>query len=245
MALSASSVRARARAAHAPRTHARTSAPAHTPLTAPARCASSPHPAEALTDPSYRGQILVLTYPMVGNYGVPDMSVLDEFGLSKFFESDAIHISALVVANYNACVARSRAQLRTRVPADALPARARLRSDHSHWNSHCSLGDWLKKFNVPAIHSVDTRALTKKLRDRGSVIAKLEFPGQPIAFEDPNLRNLVAEVSTKAVRVFNKGATPRIVAIDCGIKYNIIRFLARTGMELTVVRARAGEGAFA
>ena len=110
-------------------------------------------------------------------------------------------------------------------------------SDYSHWNSHCSLGEWLQKFNVPAIYAVDTRALTKKLREGGSILAKLEFPGQPIAFEDPNKRNLVAEVSTRTVRVFNKGATPRIVAIDCGIKFNIIRFLARTGMELTVVRS--------
>lgn len=110
-------------------------------------------------------------------------------------------------------------------------------SDFSHWNSHCSLGDWLQKFNVPAIYAVDTRALTKKLREGGSILAKLEFVGMPVAFEDPNKRNLVAEVSTRAVRVFNKGATPRIVAIDCGIKFNIIRFLARTGMELTVVRA--------
>jgi len=91
---------------------------------------------EALTDPSYRGQILVLTYPLIGNYGVPDMKVLDEFGLPKYFESDKIHISGLVVCEYNA--------------------------DHSHWNSNSSLGDWLSLHNIPAIFGVDTRMLTKK-----------------------------------------------------------------------------------
>ena len=146
---------------------------------------------------------------MVGNYGVPDMEILDEFGLTKFFESDEIHITALVVSNYNA--------------------------DFSHWNSLTSLGDWLKRFNIPAIYGVDTRELTKTLRDKGSVLAKIEFPGLPIAFSDPNKRNLVAEVTCKAPRVFNAGGFPRIVAIDCGMKYNIIRFLARTGMQLTVV----------
>ena len=165
--------------------------------------------AEALTDPSYRGQILILTYPMVGNYGVPDMAVLDEFGLNKYFESDAIHITGLVVANYN--------------------------EDHSHWNSTGSLGAWLKAHNVPAITGVDTRMLTKLLRERGSCLAKIEFPGEPVALADPNLRNLVAEVSTKTVRVLNKGGSPRICAVDCGMKFNIMRYLARTGMELVVV----------
>jgi carbamoyl-phosphate synthase small subunit len=147
---------------------------------------------------------------MVGNYGVPDMAALDEFGLQRFFESDRIHITGLVVAEYN--------------------------EDWSHWNSQGSLGDWLKKHGVPAICGVDTRALTKRLRDSGALLARLEPAGAPpIPFADPNLRNLVAEVSSRTVRVLNKGGSPRVVAIDCGMKFNIMRYLARTGMELTVV----------
>jgi len=186
---------------------------------------------EALTDPSYRGQILVLTYPLVGNYGVPDRKVgaccderrlvrveeseaagavrvsgwrggcsrqpasvgrwaqpesrhsvnaalllthvqqphtswwpatecpplrsrpqeLDEFGLPRFFESDKIQVAGLIVAEYNA--------------------------DHSHWNSTSSLGEWLTAHNVPALHGIDTRMLTKRIRDGGAMLAKIEFPG--------------------------------------------------------------------
>ena len=93
---------------------------------------------EALTDPSYRGQILVLTYPLVGNYGVPDESVKDELGLPKFFESNEIHITGLIVSQYS--------------------------WEHSHWNAQKSLSDWLKEYNIPAVYGVDTRAFTKKLR---------------------------------------------------------------------------------
>jgi carbamoyl-phosphate synthase (ammonia) len=108
---------------------------------------------EALTDPSYRGQILVLTYPLVGNYGVPNSKVLDEFGLPKYFESDEIHITGLIVAEYNA--------------------------DHSHWNSNSSLGEWLQRHNIPALFGVDTRMLTKRIREGGVSLAKIEFAGQP------------------------------------------------------------------
>jgi carbamoylphosphate synthase small subunit len=103
---------------------------------------------EALTDPSYRGQILVLTYPLVGNYGVPDESMLDEIGLPKFFESGEIHISGLIVSEYS--------------------------WKHSHWNAQKSLGKWLADHNVPAMYGVDTRALTKKLREMGSLLGRLE-----------------------------------------------------------------------
>ena len=137
------------------------------------------------------------------------MTVMDEYGLTKYFESDTIHITGLVVSEYN--------------------------EDYSHWNSSGSLGNWLKKFNVPALYGVDTRALTKMLREKGSLLAKVEFPGKPIVFADPNKRNLVAEVSTKSVKVVNAGGSPRICVVDCGIKYNILRYLARTGMELVVV----------
>ncbi len=90
---------------------------------------------EALTDPSYKGQILVLTYPLVGNYGVPGTGTLDALGLPEFFESAGLHITALVVANYS--------------------------HDHSHWASVQSLGEWLAAHNIPGICGVDTRAITK------------------------------------------------------------------------------------
>ena len=93
------------------------------------------------------------TYPMVGNYGVPDMQVLDEFGLPRFFESDRIQVSGLIVQQYN--------------------------DDHSHWNSNSSLGDWLASQGIPALHGIDTRALTKRIRDNGAVLAKIEFDGVP------------------------------------------------------------------
>jgi carbamoyl-phosphate synthase small subunit len=163
---------------------------------------------EALTDPSYRGQILVLTYPLVGNYGVPG-DEKDEYGLPKFFESDNVHIRGLIVSSYTA--------------------------KYSHWNATRSLGEWLEKHNVPALYDVDTRMLTKHLRESGSMLGKIEFPDQLIQFSDPNMENLVAEVSTKVVRVFNKGASPRILAYDCGIKFNIIRYvrcLVSSGLQL-------------
>ena len=103
---------------------------------------------EALTDPSYRGQILVLTYPLIGNYGVPDESVLDELGLPLYFESSSIHISALVVSSYS--------------------------WEHSHWAAQKSLGKWLNDNNIPGIYGLDTRELTKKLRDVGSLLGRIE-----------------------------------------------------------------------
>jgi carbamoyl-phosphate synthase small subunit len=103
---------------------------------------------EALTDPSYRGQILVLTYPLVGNYGVPDESLCDEIGLPKFFESKEIHITGLIVSEYA--------------------------WEHSHWNAQKSLGDWLNEYNIPGIYGIDTRALTKKLRENGSLLGRIE-----------------------------------------------------------------------
>ena len=103
---------------------------------------------EALSDPSYRGQILVLTYPLIGNYGVPDESILDDLGLPLYFESKNIHITGLVVSSYS--------------------------WEHSHWAAQKSLGKWLSTNGIPGIYGVDTRALTKKLREYGSLLGKLE-----------------------------------------------------------------------
>jgi carbamoyl-phosphate synthase/aspartate carbamoyltransferase len=166
---------------------------------------------EALTDPSYRGQILVLTFPLIGNYGVPDEADIDKWDLPVYFESNNIHITGLIVSSYS--------------------------WEHSHWTAQTSLATWLKKHNVPALYGVDTRALTKKIRDAGSFLGKIEHPGQPpLAFADPNKRNLVAEVSTPAVKVYNPAGSPSVLAYDCGMKFNIIRyFINDHNVKLTVV----------
>uniref|UniRef100_A0A3P9LNV5 Carbamoyl-phosphate synthase [ammonia], mitochondrial n=2 Tax=Oryzias latipes TaxID=8090 RepID=A0A3P9LNV5_ORYLA len=164
---------------------------------------------EALTDPSYRGQILTLTYPIVGNYGVPNTEELDELGLRKHVESERIQVSGLLVQDYS--------------------------HEYSHWNSVKSLGQWLQEEKVPALFGIDTRMLTKIIRDKGTVLGKIEFDGQPVDITDPNQKNLVAEVSTKETKVFGKGNPVKVVAVDCGVKHNIIRLLVKRGAEVHLV----------
>ncbi|CAL8320872.1 unnamed protein product [Merluccius merluccius] len=164
---------------------------------------------EALTDPSYRGQILTLTYPIVGNYGVPNTQELDELGLRKNVESEHIQVSGLLVQDYS--------------------------HEYSHWNSVKSLGQWLQEEKVPALFGIDTRMLTKIIRDKGTVLGKIEFAAQPVEIFDPNQNNLVAEVSTKETKVFGKGNPIKVVAVDCGIKHNIIRLLVKRGAEVHLV----------
>jgi len=164
---------------------------------------------ESLSDPSYRGQILVLTYPLVGNYGVPDRTTLDEFGLPEHFESSAIHATAVIISDYS--------------------------WEHSHYASRTSLAAWLQENNVVGLYGVDTRALTKRIRDEGVMLGKITFGRDDVGFEDPNKRNLVAEVSRKEPTVYGSGDLT-IVAVDCGIKNNIIRYLVRqSGVTLKVV----------
>ncbi|MGH0144066.1 UNVERIFIED_CONTAM: hypothetical protein FKN15_044675 [Acipenser sinensis] len=145
---------------------------------------------ESLTDPSYRGQVLTLTYPIVGNYGVPNTTELDELGLVKHLESERIQVSGLLVQDYS--------------------------HEYSHWNSNKSLSQWLQE-------------------EKGTVLGKIEFEGEPLEFSNPNLRNLIAEVSTKEVKVFGKGNPVKVVAVDCGIKHNIIRLLVKRGAEVHLV----------
>jgi len=160
---------------------------------------------ECLTDPSYSGQILVLTYPLVGNYGVPPESGLP---FNAPFESERIHVSGLVVME--AC------------------------GEPSHWSSATSLGDWLQTHKVPGLAGVDTRALTQKLRTSGSILGKLEVGQERTDFRDPNLENLVADVSMSGPLDYGRGAR-RVVVIDCGCKNNIIRSLVRRGVAVRAV----------
>lgn len=160
---------------------------------------------ESLTDPSYKGQILVLTYPLIGNYGVPDESV--EENMFRHFESDRLHISGLIVSDYSV--------------------------EYSHWNANRSLGDWLKQHEIPGIYGIDTRRLTKILREKGTMLGKVIIEGEDVDLYDPNKENLVARVSVREKEVYGDGKY-RILLIDCGVKYNIIRYLLQR--DTTVIR---------
>ena len=209
---------------------------------------------ESLTDPSYQGQILILTYPIIGNYGVPQRPDSSN-DLPDDFESSRIHVAALVIGYYS--------------------------EDFSHFLATSSLGAWLKENGIPAIYGVDTRSLTKKIREKGSMLGKLlarpPAPSPPnalngsrptipesippsripsptpsddervdIPFYDPNQTNLVAAVSINSPRLYkpSKDVSPRlhpsgrplrVLAIDVGMKYNQIRCFISRGVELKVV----------
>jgi carbamoyl-phosphate synthase small subunit len=161
---------------------------------------------ESLTDPSYKGQILVLTYPLVGNYGVPGTS--SEDGLYNFFESYSLHISGLIVSDYS--------------------------TEFSHWNAEMSLGDWLKKHHIPGITGIDTRQLTKILREKGTMLGKIIYADKDVPLYDPGKDNLVAQVSTRERKVFGTGKY-KILLIDCGVKYNIVRNLLKRDTTVIMV----------
>lgn len=162
---------------------------------------------ESLTDPSYSGQMMVLTYPLVGNYGVPPQT-FEANGLSTFLESEKIHAEAIIVSDYS--------------------------ENYSHWNAVESLGDWLKKEKIAGITGIDTRALTKLLREKGSMKGKIVFEDEnEIDFVDPNLINQVARVSCREVITYGNGKK-RVVLVDCGVKHNIIRCLLKR--DVTVIR---------
>ncbi|MCR5434459.1 MAG: carbamoyl-phosphate synthase large subunit [Bacteroidaceae bacterium] len=168
---------------------------------------------ESLTDPSYAGQILVATYPLIGNYGVPDTGGEP---LPRFMESERIHVKGLVVADYS--------------------------ERYSHWNAKASLSEWLKREKIPAITGIDTRRLTKRLRESGVMRGRIEINSQftnhnsqlsdDLLQEDYGSINWVEKVSCKEVIRYNEGAGKRVVLVDCGVKANIIRCLVNRGVEV-------------
>lgn len=170
---------------------------------------------QALTDPSYAGQLLILTYPSIGNYGVPVVEANTGEGtdLPPLVESARIHPAALVVSELSA--------------------------EHSHWRARGALEEWLAQSGVVGITGVDTRALTKILRERGSTLARVVVgSGAAPAFADPNKRNLVAEVSCASVSTMaGEGGpdAPRVVVVDCGLKLNQLRELLSRCASVTVV----------
>lgn len=157
---------------------------------------------ESLTDPSFYGQILVLTYPLIGNYGVPDKSL---------WESDHIMIAGLIVSDYI--------------------------DTPSHFQSKKTLAQWFKDEKKPLLQIKDTRLLTQKIRDKGSMLGKILFE-KDIPFYDPNFENLVAKVSTKKVTLSkstSETASKTILLIDCGAKRNIQNALLKRGVNVITV----------
>lgn len=165
---------------------------------------------ESLTDPSYAGQLVTLTFPLVGNYGVPPFTFGAE-GLPTFMESDHIHASAIIVSDYS--------------------------EQYSHWNANESLAEWLKREQVPGITGIDTRELTKVLRKHGVMMGQIIFDDDPTNIPQAQYEgvNFVDRVSCKEIIRYNEGAGKRVVLVDCGVKANIIRNLIERGLEVVRV----------
>jgi carbamoyl-phosphate synthase small subunit len=170
---------------------------------------------ETLTDPSYRGQILCMTYPLVGNYGVPSFDVKDEYGLPKFFESEKIQVKALLIHD--------------------------LSDIASHWSCEKTLDQWLYQEKIPGICGIDTRELTKKLRVRGVMMGAVVVSESPI--DDSQAKqvltrakyeglNFMPEVSTSEPQEYGDKSKDCMIVLDTGVKYSIIRNIMRTGYRV-------------
>ena len=162
---------------------------------------------ESLTDPSYAGQLMTLTFPLVGNYGVPPFTIAKN-GLPTYMERATLYASALIVSDYS--------------------------QEYSHWNAVESLADWLKREHVPGITGIDTRELTKVLREHGVMMGKILFDDEPENIPDAQYEgvNFVDQVSCKGIIRYNEGAGKKVVLVDCGVKANIIRCLIKRGVEV-------------
>jgi len=162
---------------------------------------------ETLTDPSYRGQIITFTFPLIGNYGVP---APDSDLMTGSFESERIHAAGAIVADYS--------------------------PRHSHWTAARSLSDWLIEQGIPGVTGIDTRSLTQRLRERGTMLGKIEFDGDPVELHDPNKDNLVAQASIEKPVLYappgRSKALGRVLLFDCGAKHSIIRCLVARGLEV-------------
>ncbi|QDS73225.1 hypothetical protein FKW77_003804 [Venturia effusa] len=195
---------------------------------------------ESLTDPSYRGQILVITFPLVGNYGVPSRKEMDKLlpDIPAYFESSEIHIAGLIVSSYAG-------------------------EEYSHYLATSSLGTWLKEQGVPAMYGVDTRALTKRIREHGSMLGRILLPkatkgvnglvngiasalqttgpatnGISNGSDAEHWRSKFEVIPCPAPETALKhpsGRPVRIVCVDVGLKYNQLRCLIRRGVEVLVV----------
>lgn len=163
---------------------------------------------ESLTDPSYAGQILCVSYPLIGNYGVPSMEVAAN-GISVNMESERIWPRALVISGYS--------------------------FEYSHFAAVESLDQWLQQEHIPGLYGIDTRALTRELREHGSMLAQIVLEGQALRpwdeIANPNDENLIARVSCKEVIRYGEGEK-KVVLIDCGVKHNILRHFMERNVEV-------------
>ena len=162
---------------------------------------------ESLTDPSFQGQILCVSYPLVGNYGIPDMATGPD-GLVLRAESERIHVRGLVIADYS--------------------------ENYSHWDAVESLGDWLKREHVPGLSGIDTRALTRMIREEGVMPGRIIIEDCTLEEVAERRENLVAQVSCQEVLHYGKGPK-RVVLVDCGVKHNILRCLVSRDIEVVRV----------
>jgi len=173
---------------------------------------------ESLTDPSYSGQILCVSYPLIGNYGIPE-DIRDKDGLCSCFESEKIWVRGLVISDYS--------------------------EKYSHFDAVKSLGQWLQEQRIPGICGIDTRELTQILRDEGAMLGAIipEGCGHPamdwdgvsdFPAPDPNLENQVDVVSCKEPVTYGSGEKT-VVLVDCGVKHRILRCLLARGIKLVRV----------
>lgn len=160
---------------------------------------------ESLTDPSYKGQLLVHTYPIIGNYGIPSDRKLEN--IHEFYESEKVHISALIVSDYS--------------------------HNPNHWNMSYTLSHWLERNNVPGIYGIDTRSLTQKLRQSGSMLGKL-IVDKDLPLYNPDKENLAAQVCVSDKTVYGNGLY-KVLLVDCGVKNNILRCLLKRNCTVTRV----------
>lgn len=173
---------------------------------------------ESLTDPSYYGQILIQTYPLIGNYGVPPYSIVDNFGIPLHFESNRIQVKGFVVYS--------------------------LTQSPSHWSCKKTLDKWLHEQGIPGIEGVDTRELTKRIRAKGTMLGILkvgkemnlkEVKAKLKMIEDPNKKELVKEVTADKPIKHSSGKSPKVVLIDCGTKFGILRNLLQRDIDIVRV----------
>ncbi|OLD58190.1 MAG: carbamoyl phosphate synthase small subunit [Ignavibacteria bacterium 13_1_40CM_2_61_4] len=171
-----------------------------------------------LTDPSYQEQIVVMTYPILGSYGVPPSSIRGDGGVPLHFESDSVRVKGFVVHSL---------------------------SRPSHWSNQKTLDEWLAEQGVPGIFGVDTRVLTQRLRNKGTMLGVLKVSNSPInpaviagwasGLQDPNKQDLVQKVSPKEPIYYNRKEQSTIVIVDCGVKYGILRSLLAKGARVVRV----------
>ncbi len=173
---------------------------------------------ELLTDASYSQQIVVMTYPIIGSYGVPSFSNCDRHGIPLHYESDSIKVKGYAVHSL---------------------------SKPSHWSSEETLDEWLTSEKIPGIYGLDTRALTRRIRTNGTMLGFLKVSESTITREDitsrletladPNQDDLVKNVTPSEPVHYVNGSDSTTVLIDCGVKYGILRSLLLSGVNVVRV----------